>query len=69
MGNLTYLNLGKQYFSIMNSRGNYDKHINITADTTLINLNTNSVTFWNWSESEMRMNKSEMEMVKGRDIM
>ena len=35
----------------------------------LTNLKTNSVTFWNWSESEMRMNKSEMEMVKGRDIM
>jgi hypothetical protein len=53
----------------MNSRGNYDEHINKTANTRLTNLNTTSVTFWNWSESGMRLNKSEMEMVKGRDIM
>ena len=53
----------------MNSQGNYDKHINITADTTLTNLNTNSVLFWKWSESGMKMVKSELLMVKGRDIM
>ena len=53
----------------MNSRGKYDEHIKRTANTIFTNLNTTSVTFWNWSESGMRLDKSEMEMVKGRDIM